>query len=94
MFSLFGFLGQHTYAKLSAPRDAAKDAKPAFWRRMSEKSWSPVTVLSNEEYVEMLKEKMLKVDVEVSILDDKIAALRKEQERLDEQTSRATSSTE
>lgn len=46
---------------------------------MAEKSWSPVTFMSNEEYVEILREKMLKVDVEVAVLDDKIAALQKQQ---------------
>lgn len=43
---------------------------------MSERSFSPVTVLTNEEYAEMLRKKQTKLDVEVSIIDDKIAALK------------------
>lgn len=34
--------------------------------------------MSNEEYSEMLKERLLKVDVEIAVLDDKLAALKKE----------------
>lgn len=78
MFSLFGYLGQTTYSKVSSPRDVSAEPKMGFWKRMSEKSWSPVKVMSNEEYAELLKEKMMKVDVEIALLDDKIAALREQ----------------
>lgn len=81
MFSLFGFLGQTAYNRLSVKSEIVRDeSKQGFWRRMSEKSWSPVKVMNDQEYAEMLKEKMLKVDAEISIVDDKIAALRKQQE--------------
>jgi len=46
---------------------------------MAQKSWSPVTVMSNEEYADMLREKMLKADVEIAVLEDTITALRKQQ---------------
>lgn len=78
MWSLFGCMGQVTYNSFSA-RPAEQQPKEKFWKRMAEKSWSPVTFMSNEEYVEILREKMLKVDVEVAVLDDKIAALQKQQ---------------
>lgn len=61
---------------MSARRDRQTDAGPGFWRRMSERSFSPVTVLTNEEYAQMLRKKQLKLDVEISIIDDKIAALK------------------
>ena len=76
MFSLFGFAGQVAYNSFSARRLVGVKEGPGFWRRMAEKSWSPVTVMSNEEYAERLREKMLKVDVEIAIIDDKIEALR------------------
>ena len=79
MFSLFGFLGQIGYNKYNERRDVDEPPKPGFWKRMSEKSWSPVTVMTNDEYTEMLKEKMLKIDVEISILEDRIQALREQQ---------------
>lgn len=78
MMSLFGFLGQTAYNKYTARGDADR-AAPGFWRRMSEKKFSPVTVLSNEEYAEILREKMIKVEAEIAIVDDRIAALREQQ---------------
>lgn len=58
----------------------AQEPTMGFWRRLSERSWSPVKVMSDEEYAELLQQKMMKVDVEIAILDDRIAALRKEQQ--------------
>ncbi|KAK5167675.1 uncharacterized protein LTR77_007374 [Saxophila tyrrhenica] len=81
MFSIFGFAGQMASNNLYKRREAAEhDAKPGFWRRMSDKPWSPVTVMSNEDYAKMLNEKLLRVDAEISIMDDRIAALKKAQE--------------
>ncbi|KAI5357665.1 hypothetical protein Slin15195_G035420 [Septoria linicola] len=79
MWSIFGATGQVLYNRWSAVPQQSVARGPGFWKRMSEKSWTPFTVLSNEEYAEMLKEKMLKVDVELSILDDKIAAIKEQQ---------------
>jgi hypothetical protein len=80
MFSLAGFAGQAAFNTLSARSEITEqEPKPNFWKRMSEKSWSPVTIMSDEEYAALLREKMIKVDAELSILDDRIAALRKEQ---------------
>lgn len=38
-----------------------------------------VSHLTDEQYAEMLRERKLKVDVEIAILDDKIAAIKKDQ---------------
>ena len=83
MFSIFGCLGQLAHTRFTARPDPDTASKPGFWRRMSEKSFSPVKVMSNEEYADWLREKVLRVDVEISILEDKIAALRKEQQEQD-----------
>ena len=88
MFSLFGCLGQIATNKFTAPREISVDSKPGFWRRMSEKSYSPVTVLSNEEYAEMLQEKLLRVEAEIAVIDDKIAALKKQERDADVEDSR------
>ena len=89
MFSIFGYLGQTAYNKFSARPVVDADPKQGFWRRMSEKSFSPVSVLTNEQYAEMLREKMLKVDVEISIIDDKIEALKQQEQQEAEQDSRS-----
>lgn len=92
MFSLFGFAGQAAYNSFTArTATAPKESKPGFWRRMSDKSWSPITVMTDEQYVDLLKEKMLKVDVEIAIVDDRIAALRKEQQAIEGNQAAETS---
>lgn len=83
MFALFGGTGQfllNAFRK-SKEKKVVEEPKENFWRRMSKKSWAPFKVLTNEEYAEMLKEKMFKLDVEIAVLDDKIVALRKELEK-------------
>lgn len=77
--SLFGFLGQTAYNKYTARAENPDELKPGFWKRMSEKKFSPVTVLSDEQYAGILQEKLLKVDAEIAIIDDRIAVLREEQ---------------
>jgi hypothetical protein len=78
MWSLIGGAGQMTYNAF-ANRPKA-EPKEGFWKRLANKSWSPVKAMSDEEYAKVLRERMLKVDVEIALLDDKIAALRKQQE--------------
>jgi hypothetical protein len=48
-----------------------------FWESMT--SIGVVTHLTDEQYAEMLRERLLKVDVEIAVLDDKIAATKKDQ---------------
>jgi hypothetical protein len=43
---------------------------------MSEKSWSPVKLLNDEEHANLLREKLLNIEVEIALIDDKIAAMR------------------
>jgi hypothetical protein len=75
--SFFGAAGQAAsnwwFNKPTA--DASAEPKLGFWGRMV-----PMKHMSNEEYAEMLKEKRLRVEVEISIIDDKIAALRQQPE--------------
>lgn len=78
MFSIFGATGQWMYNRISAPRKADTEPKKNFWERVGERSWSPMKVLSNEEYAAMLRERQLKIDVEIAVIDDKIAELKKE----------------
>lgn len=81
MFTIFGAGGQFVYNKWTAPKDPNAAPKKNFWKRMSERSWTPFRVLSNDEYAEMLREKVLKLDVEIAVLDDKIVGLREQQVR-------------
>lgn len=77
MWSLFGCLGQLTVNGFAGPRGGNETS---FWRSITEGKWSPITYVSNEEYAKILNEQMLKLDVEIAVLNDKIAAARREQQ--------------
>jgi hypothetical protein len=55
----------------------SENPRRGFWESMT--SIGVVTHLSDEQYAEMLRERLLKVDVEIAVLDDKIAAIKKDQ---------------
>ena len=76
--AFFGFAGQAISNRWSAAKKPVESTEPkrGFWQ-----SFIPMKHLTNEQYAEMLKERLLKVEVEISILDDKIAALRTEQQK-------------
>lgn len=44
---------------------------------MAESKWVPLRTLSDQEYREMLSEKLLSIDAEIALLDDKIQELEK-----------------
>ncbi|KAF9877470.1 hypothetical protein CkaCkLH20_05170 [Colletotrichum karsti] len=72
VFSLVGGVGQAIVnSTQGTPADAKKEKKSFF-----ESSWSPLKKLSDDEYRGMLDEKMLKIDAEIALIDDKIAELR------------------
>lgn len=79
MFSLFGTAGQWAYNRtFGSPKVESEEPKKNFWQRVGERSWSPMKVLSNEEYAAMLRERQLKLDVDIAVIDEKISALKKE----------------
>jgi hypothetical protein len=75
----FSAAGQGLFNWWSKP--AASTTEGSVEHKAKGWSWAsliPMKHMTNEEYAEMLVEKLLKVDVEISILDDKIAALKSE----------------
>ncbi|KAJ4362370.1 hypothetical protein N0V83_010463 [Neocucurbitaria cava] len=95
MFALFGFAGQHGYNYLDARnsdelREQAKlqangddTPKENLMARFAKSKWSPMSVLSDEEYVDMMQEKLLKVEAEIAIIDDRIEGFRKKAREMD-----------
>ena len=89
MFTIFGLLGQSIYNSLDAQHTkelqlASHDGKPAsspFWRRVANSKWSPMKVLTDEEYEKMLRERLLRVNAEIVLVDENIEKLRVEQVR-------------
>lgn len=96
MFTLFGYLGQSVYNRLDArhSEQVASDAQAVgggdgkdgkgFWERVAEMKWSPLTALSDEDYGNMLKEKLLRVEAEITLVKEKIERLKAEERRGEE----------
>lgn len=85
MFSIFGYVGQSIYNtmdKRDDPRGAAQ--RVGFWQRIGNSRFSPMKVLSDEEYKRMLQEKMLRIDAEIAIIDENIDSLRQRQGEITE----------
>lgn len=86
MFGLFGYVGQKGYNFLDEKnieeleeeaRLAARGVKKKnFMERIAEMKWSPMEVLTDERYEEMLQEKLLKIEVEIALIDDRIEGFR------------------
>ncbi|KAF1345853.1 hypothetical protein BDV97DRAFT_371884 [Delphinella strobiligena] len=82
MFSLFGFIGQHAYDIMfeKAPLDSAtaadKAAKGNLFERIAARKWSPFSVLTDKQYEDMLNEKLLRLEADIALIDDRIAELR------------------
>ncbi|KAM5439169.1 hypothetical protein McanCB56680_003724 [Microsporum canis] len=77
--SILGLVGQYSYNKLEE-RQTRLELEPASsktWaERIADSRWVPIKNLSDEQYKNMLQEKLLGVDVEIALIDDKLKALR------------------
>lgn len=76
MFSIFGFLGQTVSNSYDKTNLASDEPRQNFWQRFASMKWSPVTVLNDVEYENMLRERQLKLEAEIAIVDERIADLR------------------
>ncbi len=89
MFTLCGWGGQRIYNYLDArntkqlweraqldPEEQNKPRAPIMQRFLQSK-WSPVTPLSDEQYENILREKILQVEAEIALVDDRIEEFRK-----------------
>jgi hypothetical protein len=56
--------------------NAHKTSKPLM-QRMADSKWIPLRSLSDQEYRGMLSEKLLSVEAEIALLDEKIQELEK-----------------
>merc|ERR1711881_816551 len=85
--ALVGLLGQKGYSimdrkhsdslAVAAVPDVEK--QEPFWRKAMQSKYSPVKHLSHEEYKKVLEDKLLRVDAEIAVIDDDIAAVKREE---------------
>ncbi|KYK61850.1 hypothetical protein DCS_02994 [Drechmeria coniospora] len=80
LWGVFGAGGQ-----LVANRINTRDSKPANERgSWLGGRWSPLKKMSDGEYVQMMEEKILKVEADIALIDDRIAELRAEQSKVED----------
>ncbi|KAL3417732.1 hypothetical protein PVAG01_10742 [Phlyctema vagabunda] len=81
MFALFGAAGQFLFNKADARNSELVEMSPEQKHKDSwlNSKWSPMKILSDGEYEEMLQEKLLRVNVEIAMIDESIAALRNQE---------------
>lgn len=89
MFTLFGYGGQHAYdfldrrhteTILKEIRMKEEDKEKENWLQRAAKSkWSPMSVLTDEEYERMLNEKLISVEAEIALIDERIEEFRKKE---------------
>jgi hypothetical protein len=83
MGALTGYLGQTAYNMLDDKHTAdlaTPISKEPLWRRALNSKYSPMKVLSDDQYADMLKEKLLRVNADIAVVDDDISKWKKQQE--------------
>jgi BMFP domain-containing protein YqiC len=80
--SLVGIAGQGVYGDVTRwvqhRRDSPKPAQP-MWKRVLSHKWSPMKLLTDEEYAEHMNRKLLKTEADIALLDDRIQELEDSQ---------------
>lgn len=76
VFSLLGYIGQKSYNAIDAWQMEQPDtpSKPII-QRMADSKWIPLKSLSDSDYRGMLNEKILSIEAEIALVDEKIEAL-------------------
>lgn len=80
-YSLFGATGQYLYNVVDARKSALAERPEEEKKHWLDSKWSPVKVLTNEEYENMMREKLLKVNAEIALVDESIEALRAQEQK-------------
>ncbi|PLB51164.1 hypothetical protein P170DRAFT_436247 [Aspergillus steynii IBT 23096] len=78
IFSMLGYLGQGSYNAIDTwqMEHANSPSKPII-QRIADSKWIPLRSLSDDDYRGMLSEKLLSIEAEMSLIDDKIEELER-----------------
>ena len=79
MFSLFGAAGQGTYNILDRRNTAKVEAgteDQTMMQWVAKQKWSPFSILTDAQYEQILREKILKLDVEIALVDDRVQQMK------------------
>ncbi|CCU76377.1 hypothetical protein BGHDH14_bgh05099 [Blumeria hordei DH14] len=76
MFAIFGAVGQALTDKISNRELNSIVPDPGPKVSWLNSRWSPVKTISNEEYKNIMSEKLLQIKAEIALVDDRIKYLR------------------
>ncbi|PYH96203.1 hypothetical protein BO71DRAFT_321445 [Aspergillus ellipticus CBS 707.79] len=77
VFSLLGYVGQSSYNAIDTwQMEKANTPSKPFLQRMADSKWIPLKSLSDDDFKGMLNEKLLSIEAEIALVDDKIEELR------------------
>jgi hypothetical protein len=86
MGSLVGIAGQGVYGDvdrwLRRRRESTQPTEP-LWKRALSSKWSPMKLLSDEEYAEHIGRQLLKREAEIALIDEQIKKLRETESSTD-----------
>ena len=96
-FSAAGYVGQRLYDVY----DRRKNQRPftesinmgssSIWDSIFTSRYSPIKKLSDAEYADVMKDKLIQIEAEIAITDDEIAKLKAEEAREAEKSSKTQS---
>lgn len=72
MWGVLGAGGQIIANGLSNRKPKIKDENESWLRS----NWSPLRKLTDQEYIDMMEEKILRVDADIALIDDRITELK------------------
>lgn len=82
MFAIFGATGQAMYNWADARNSERVEKGGVHKNSIFKSKWSPMKVLSDSEYEDMLREKLLRVNAQIALVDENIEALRAQERQL------------
>jgi hypothetical protein len=86
MGTLVGISGQGVYGDVERwvrrRRDSPQLTEP-MWKRVMRSKWSPMKLMSDDEYAEHISKQLLKREADIALLDDQIKKLKESQSSTD-----------
>jgi hypothetical protein len=76
MFGILGLIGQGTY-NFFQDDQADEASKLPLSDRILQSRYIPLKRLSDDDYIQMLSEKTMKIDAEITMIDEKVSTLLK-----------------
>ncbi|KAG8676692.1 hypothetical protein FPOAC2_02796 [Fusarium poae] len=75
VWTTVGAVGQIIANRMAVRKSRVDDEKEGFFTR-----WTPLKKLTDQEYKDMMFEKMLRIDADIALIDERIVELRKQAE--------------